>query len=363
MDLGSGKSLEEDIAACLPVIESILEGSLQKEGKGIGMAGGIVIGNKLIWRKGFGGEEAGEESSKLGSKLGSKSGENEERVDCNNINNIRRIRPESLFRCGSITKSFTCLAVLQLISEGRIPSLDTPISQYIPELSVINKEKKNITEEITIGMLCSHSSGLPQEGNFDRWEGTPMPDLQTIIENGGLAQINTIHDGYPKFHYSNIGYILLGVIIQRLSGGYIHSLHTKILQPLQMNASTFQFNLAENIPNEVRGYRDGIPAPLAGYGDCMSCGGLLTSLIDLAKYLSFSMLGGREDLLPDHLLTHMQAPHVLIGFKHKYALAYGLGIYIQCIYILYIYTVIYRVVHWGMLWNGDIVSFRWNLGI
>ncbi len=133
----------------------------------------------------------------------------------------------TIYRIGSITKTFTAVILMQLV-EGRKVKLDDPVEKYVPEIeSLRGYSDKTI---ITLRQLASHTSGLKREpdmpgaslGPVDQWESK----LLSCIPNTSFA-------GSPgtMFKYSNIGYALLGLTLERTTGvpyiqignkGYLH---------------------------------------------------------------------------------------------------------------------------------------------
>lgn len=136
---------------------------------------------------------------------------------------------DTKFRLGSITKQFTAMAVMQLVEQGKL-KLDVPISTYLPDYP-----KKN-ADIITVHHLLCHSSGIPNYTTrnfiekYNRDPYTPTTFLKFFADS-------TL-DFKPgeKFSYSNSGYFLLGVIIEKVTGKpYEQVLQENIFTPLHMN--------------------------------------------------------------------------------------------------------------------------------
>ncbi|BBO28418.1 hypothetical protein AltI4_28060 [Alteromonas sp. I4] len=121
----------------------------------------------------------------------------------------KKANPDTLYRIGSITKVFTSVMIFQLIDEGKL-SLTTPLAQFYPDV-------KNASD-ITIAMLLSHRSGLH---NF-----TNVPDYveymtQPKTKQDMLSIIETMDSDFPpgsQASYSNSGYVLLGYILEDVTG-------------------------------------------------------------------------------------------------------------------------------------------------
>jgi len=139
--------------------------------------------------------------------------------------------PQTIFRLGSVTKQFTSMAIMQLQEKGRL-NVDDPIAKYLPTYPN--------GEEITIHHLLTHTSGIPDFGDF--------PDLRkTIMIPSPLEKTVQRFKDKPleftpgeKFKYSNSGYILLGYIIEKVCGtSYEEFLEENIFQPLNMMSSGY----------------------------------------------------------------------------------------------------------------------------
>lgn len=124
------------------------------------------------------------------------------------------VRPEHLFEIGSITKSFVAIALLQLRDEGRL-DLNRPIRELLPWLRI-----ESAYAPITVHHLLSHTSGLPNPLSL------PAIPLWTASPPG------------ERFHYCNVGYQILGLLIETLDKRPLReSLSARILRPLGMAAS------------------------------------------------------------------------------------------------------------------------------
>ena len=138
-------------------------------------------------------------------------------------------QPNTKHRLGSITKQFTAMLILQLVAEGKL-DLNKPITTYLPDYP------KTSGAIITSHHLLTHTSGIPNYTSFPKFMEdesrnpyTPEAFLKIFAEKP--------LDFKPgeKFSYSNSGYFLLGVLIEKLSGkSYEQMLQDKIFTPLNM---------------------------------------------------------------------------------------------------------------------------------
>ncbi|MEQ8926211.1 MAG: serine hydrolase domain-containing protein [Fulvivirga sp.] len=154
--------------------------------------------------------------------------------------------PDTKFRIGSITKTFTAIAILKLV-EGKKISLDDDISKYYPSNGNLNG--------YSIKQLLNHTSGLPRDV-IELEENDH--NLYTRDEIVNLISSEKL-ESKPgeKFGYSNIGYYLLGDIIQLASGkSYFDYLNEVILTPLKLS-NTVVDDPKMIISNRAVGYDDG----------------------------------------------------------------------------------------------------------
>ncbi|WP_421978693.1 serine hydrolase domain-containing protein [Roseivirga seohaensis] len=159
--------------------------------------------------------------------------------------NERKIDSNTKFRIGSITKTFTAVIIFQLIEEGKI-TLDTKVNQFFPEM-------KN-ADKITIAHLLSHQSGIY---NF-----TDAPSFMSIMtqEKSKEELLEIIKSQASDFEpgtqtsYSNSGYVLLGLIIEKLTGeSYISHLNTRIIKKLNLKHTAYgnKIELEKNEANSM----------------------------------------------------------------------------------------------------------------
>jgi CubicO group peptidase (beta-lactamase class C family) len=222
-------------------------------------------------------------------------------------------KPETKFRLGSITKQFTAMAILILQERGRLNVADH-IKKYMPGAP-------NAWNEITIHQLLTHTSGIPNCTSF--------PDfLKTLPNRVTLKELIARFKDKPlefkpgeKFNYSNSGYILLGQIIESVSGkSYASFLKEAIFDPLQMNDSGYD-NAAQILKHRASGYTRalGLAPANALYIDMSiphAAGALYSTVGDLLKW--------DRALDSEKLLSKKSLEAMLKPFKHNYG--YGWAI-------------------------------------
>lgn len=142
--------------------------------------------------------------------------------------------PDTKHRLGSITKQFTAILIMQLVAEGKL-DLQAPISKYLPDYSKVNGDK------ITTHQLLTHTSGTPNYTSFPNFfkELSRNPHTPTEMLEMFADSTLTFKPG-AQFAYSNSGYILLGAIIEKVTGKtYEAVLQEKIFDPLNMKDSGY----------------------------------------------------------------------------------------------------------------------------
>jgi D-alanyl-D-alanine carboxypeptidase len=183
--------------------------------------------------------------------------------------------PDGKFRIGSITKQFTALAVLQLVDAGKV-KLDDPVKKYY-------EGAPPTWEKITVHHLLSHTSGIPSYTglpNFFRDKSREPLKPEGIVK---LTQDKPLEfEPGTKYAYNNTGYVLLGYIIEKVSGqDYATYMRTHIFEPLGMQNSGYDSHTTI-LKKRVRGYSpDGKNAAYLDMSLPFSAGALYSTVDDL----------------------------------------------------------------------------------
>ena len=154
----------------------------------------------------------------------------------------RAVTPQTPFIIGSLAKSFTALAIMQLVEAGKV-DLDAPVQRYLPWFRVADEDA---SAEITVRDLLNHTSGLSTktgrsyQGNGD----TSDAALESAVRKLSGAEL-TAPVG-ETYQYSTINYSVLGLIVQTVAGrSYESYVQTEIFDPLQMRGSFTSETAAE----------------------------------------------------------------------------------------------------------------------
>ncbi|MGK5075596.1 serine hydrolase domain-containing protein [Janthinobacterium sp. ZB1P44] len=150
------------------------------------------------------------------------------------------MQADTRMQVGSVGKVALALGVLRLVSEDRL-TLDTPLQQVLPELALRNPWLAS--DPVRIRHLLAHTSGLDNVRFWQAFSLQPAPDtpLAAAFDGGGnLLRVRTRPGS--RYAYSNMGYGLLGMVIEKVTGQpYERYLDAQLLQPLGMADSTFAF--------------------------------------------------------------------------------------------------------------------------
>ncbi|MEP6919566.1 MAG: serine hydrolase domain-containing protein [bacterium] len=230
-----------------------------------------------------------------------------------------KVTPPTLFEIGSISKSFTAIAVLQAAEEGKL-NLQKPVIEYLPWLKIESKFPPFTTHH-----LLSHTAGLPGVPLLTR---VAFSTLQTVAEPG------------TTFLYSNIGYVLLGFLLEAIDKrAFAEVMLQRVLEPLGMKAS------APVITNAIRqrvavGYEplyEDRPFPLRGklaeapWIEVPEAAGSIASTAgDMIAYLQLLLnrgVGPRGRVLSEQSFELLTKPVIKAPFRGEDAsYAYGLWI-------------------------------------
>jgi CubicO group peptidase (beta-lactamase class C family) len=138
------------------------------------------------------------------------------------------------FKIGSLSKSFTALAVMQLVEADKI-QLDAPVQQYLPEFQVADVEA---SKRITVRHLLNQVSGIPTAAGMDYMYRTDKADDALEREVAKSSDVKLTYDPGTKWQYSNRNYTTLGLIVKVASGqSYEDYVQEHVLKPLAMKQS------------------------------------------------------------------------------------------------------------------------------
>jgi CubicO group peptidase (beta-lactamase class C family) len=205
---------------------------------------------------------------------------------------------ETLFRIASMSKSVTALAILQLRDEGKL-ALDDPASMYVPEMLELRYLSTD-APTITIRHLLTHSAGFPEDNPWgDRQLADSDGELRALIA-GGVSFSNVPGIAYE---YSNLGFALLGQIVQVVSGqDFRDYTRQHVFEPLGMHSTVWEYERAP-AHRLALGYNwideSWVNIPLEHHGSFGAMGGLITSIEDFAAYVALHLSAWPSRSAPD----------------------------------------------------------------
>ncbi|MDH6235062.1 CubicO group peptidase (beta-lactamase class C family) [Mesorhizobium soli] len=207
------------------------------------------------------------------------------------------MRSDTCFRIGSITKTFTAVAIMQLVEEGLI-DLDADVSEYLPGFQPLNpfagRESGPYGSHISLRKLMSHTAGIvrePKSGHYLDAHRPPLADTVAELATSTLKQ----DPSAGVMHYSNAGIAVVGMVIERATRkNYADYITENILMPLGMSdtssgmAPGIRVRLA---PADMWTLDGDSPAPVFSLGGSPA-GNIFSTTADMANYAQCLLRGG-----------------------------------------------------------------------
>lgn len=190
---------------------------------------------------------------------------------------------DTVFEAGSVSKQFTAAAALILVSEGKL-SLDDDIHKYLPELP-------DYGHPITIAELMGHTSGLRDWGELEAIAGWPR--TERVYEMADVLHITARQRALnftpgTAWSYTNTGFNLLAMIVQRVSGvSFVDFTRDHLFKPLGMTHTQWRDDFRRVVRNRAVAYRhvsDGVYEQMMPFENTYAHGGLLTTVSDLLRW-------------------------------------------------------------------------------
>jgi D-alanyl-D-alanine carboxypeptidase len=233
----------------------------------------------------------------------------EESYGLANVEYQQPVEKDSIFEIGSISKTFTAIGILMLQEEGRL-SVNDRITKYFPQYPGWN--------EITLKHLLQHSSGIKELTDTEPFKSNQGKDWTPQEVVTGMAREPLDFEPGQKAKYSNTGFIILGLVIEKISGiPYGDFLAEKITKPLGM-AHTMLGSDRAIIPKRVSGYVYAGNLANAEYASIVlpyASGGILSTPSDLIKIVK--VFRG-EALLNEKSIGEMFGPvHLNNGTRYE----------------------------------------------
>ena len=217
------------------------------------------------------------------------------------------------YRIGSITKTFIAVLVMRLRDEGRL-DLNDPLDKHVPGTSF---------GEVTIAQLLSHTGGLTSESPGAWWERAEGDDWAAL--ESSLATDAVRHRPGARFHYTNVGYGVLGELVARARGAsWLDVLTAEILTPLEMARTSPQPQAPAALGWAVHPFADVLlNEPTPDSGAMAPAGQLWSTVTDLARWARF-ITGDTGDVLHPDTVAEMRTP-IHVDDNDAWTMGYGLG--------------------------------------
>lgn len=226
------------------------------------------------------------------------------------LRGLVELTPAHIFRIASHSKTFTATALMQLVERGRL-HLDDPAVAFLPWLS---QHRDRRVGGVTLRQLLSHGAGITRDGrDCDFWQfARPFPDASQLRDE--VLSVPIVTEPNLALKYSNIGYSLLGMVIEEVSGRPYHDYVLEhIVRPLGLGSTGPEWEepgprpaVVGHTRRDADGQRKVLPvvntramAPATGF---------YSTAEDLCRYFTAQMTGSRR-LLSDSSKREMQRVH------------------------------------------------------
>ncbi len=273
----------------LKAVDAYVAGQVKEKGF-VGLSVAVMLDGKIVFAKGYG-------RRSIEMKL--------------------PVEADTSFAVGSITKQFTCACVLLLAEQGKL-SIDDPVSKYYPDLTR--------AKDITLRDLMNHTAGYPDYYPLDFLDRRMIRPITTDALLKEYAGGKLDFEPGARFSYSNTGYILLGAIVEKVSGeSFGKVVETRLLKPLKLERSRFGSSAGLSAATGYTSFALGEPEPAKPEADGWidAAGGLWASATDLLKWDLALTTGG---VLKPESYQVMTAPRTLTtGKVSDYGCGLGIG--------------------------------------
>jgi CubicO group peptidase (beta-lactamase class C family) len=221
--------------------------------------------------------------------------------------------PDTQYRIGSITKTFTAAAIMQLRDAGKLDLEDT-----------LERHVEGAAHTPTIRRLLSHASGLQRETQDDSWLTLRFAPPDELLET--LAEAELVLPSGARFHYSNLAFALLGIVVERVSGlSYQDYVCERLFEPVGLTRVSF-----EPEPPAAKGYlaqpyADGVWDTIGvETGAWASAGQLWATAGDICRWGAF-LADPDESVLASSSAEEMRTVQAIADHE-RWLSGYGLGL-------------------------------------
>ena len=235
------------------------------------------------------------------------------------------VTPNHLFRIGSISKSFTALAVLHAVEDGLL-DLDAPVRELAPEVEFTNRWES--THPVTVATVMEHTAGF-DDIHFREYAKVDDPGI-TLAEGLAYNPGSRVSRWRPGTHmsYSNSGPAIAAYVLEKTADRIFEDYAREhVLDPLGMDSSTFRFPRDATLM--ANGYEaDGVTEARYDHIIVRPSGAMNSSSREMARYLRMMINRGTLDgvrLLAPETITRMETPTTTLAARAGFTYGYGLG--------------------------------------
>jgi len=271
-----------------------------------GLAVGIVVGNQLVYAKGFGLRDMDEEEP---------------------------VTPQTLFAIGSATKAFTTFTMATLVNEGML-EWDTPVRDYLPGFRMHDPVA---ADHLTPRDLVTHRSGLPRHDLM--WYNNKEFTREDYVKR--LRYLEPSADLRQKYQYNNLMFLTAGYLVEQLTDmSWEEAVRTLILHPLGMHQTNFSVAVSQKSDNFALPYREDEETleemPFRNITTLGPAGSVNSNIEEMSRWVAIHLKKGTmngKTLLTPALVNDMHTPHMTTGGSSTRsefsATSYGLGWFIN----------------------------------
>lgn len=281
-------------------LDTRLEAALKK-GNTPGATMAIVEDNKVVWTKNYGYRD---------------------------LKTKAPVTDETIFRAGSINKSFTALLAMTMVEEGKL-NLDARLADVAPGIGFDNPWEQ--TDPVRIVHLMEHTTGWRDLGFPDVVRLNPKDEIGRDLSATRRLRVSRWQPG-RYMAYSNVGPGVMGVILERLGGApYADQMRQRVLGPIGMTHTDFAVTDALRAGLSKSYDVDGTTEiPYHGIG-LSAAGSILTTASDLAKFVIFMNERGKTEkgvpVVSPESIARMEHPQSTLASKAGLTYGYGLGVF------------------------------------
>ncbi|PXX71755.1 CubicO group peptidase (beta-lactamase class C family) [Nocardia tenerifensis] len=221
---------------------------------------------------------------------------------------------DSVYRIGSITKTFTAALALLLVDQQRL-DLDAPVEHYLPETSF---------GRVPLRMLLAHCGGIQREVPVDMWASMLGPSEAELHE--AFTRVEMVGEPGERWQYSNLGYAAIGAVIERVTGRPCAELIDEtLLTPLGLHRTTWQ-----PPPDAAVGYRSDPfidifhREPVMDMAANAVIGQLWSTPTDLLRW-GHALIGAEPEIVPPSVVNAMHTVQVMVDTR-SWTRGWGLGL-------------------------------------